>query len=249
MKWVLFIFVFVALFLSGSCKDEINLTDLSPDSDPDTIQQGAVRFLALGDSYTIGHAVNLNQRWPVQLSDSLSKAGIDIYGAQIIAQTGWTTRQLISGIGLENPQGTYDLVSLLIGVNNQYRKQDTATYRIEFRELLEMAIAFADDKPDHVIVVSIPDYSVTPFAQEMNPEKIAEEIAIFNAINHEETDIKAAHYIDITPISRKAKDDPGLIAGDGLHPSGKMYSEWMQLIYPVAYQIIQNQTIDKNGTR
>jgi lysophospholipase L1-like esterase len=240
MKWILFIFVFVALFLNGSCKDEINLTDLNPNSDPDTIQQGAVRFLALGDSYTIGHAVNLNQRWPIQLSDSLAEAGIDISGAEIIAQTGWTTRQLIRGIELENPQGTYDIVSLLIGVNNQYRKQDTATYRIEFRELLEMAIAFADDDPSHVIVVSIPDYSVTPFAQEINPEKIAQEIDIFNAINYEETVIAATHYIDITPISRKAKDDPNLIAGDGLHPSGKMYSEWMRLIYPVAYQIIQN---------
>lgn len=237
----IFIVVFVALFFSACSKNETTLTNADNHTESDSTLLGDIRFLALGDSYTIGHAVNLNQRWPVQLSDSLSEAGIDIYGAEIIAQTGWTTRQLISGIELENPQGTYDLVSLLIGVNNQYRKQDTATYRIEFRELLEMAIAFADDKPNHVIVVSIPDYSVTPFAQEMNPEKIAEEIAIFNAINQEETDIKVAHYIDITPISRKAKDDPGLIAGDGLHPSGKMYSEWMQLIYPVAYQIIQNQ--------
>lgn len=245
MKWILFIFVFVILLFNGSCKDEINLTSPNINSEPDTIQEGIVRFLALGDSYTIGHAVDISQRWPIQLADSLLAAGVDITCAEIIAQTGWTTRQLIRGIELQNPQGTYDLVSLLIGVNNQYRKQDTATYRTEFRELLHMAITFADDKPANVIVVSIPDYGVTPFAQEMNPEKISAEIDAFNRINYEETMNMSVKYIDITPISRKAAYDPGLTAGDGLHPSGKMYAEWVALIYPIALEIIQNQTKKK----
>ena len=207
----------------------------------DSTDIGTIRFLALGDSYTIGHAVNLNQRWPVQLADSLSKVGIDISGAEIIAQTGWTTRQLKNGIELENPDRSYNLVSLLIGVNNQYRKQDTAAYRTEFRELLQMAISFANNAAKHVIVVSIPDYGVTPFAQEMNPEEIAEEIDAFNRINYEETMKMSVTYIDITPISRKAKDDPDLTAGDGLHPSGKMYAEWVDVIFPVALEIIQSQ--------
>ena len=115
--------------------------------------ESPVRFLALGDSYTIGQSVPIEDRWPEQLAKRLQTWGVEVEKLSIIAQTGWTTRQLIRGIELQNPQGTYDLVSLLIGVNNQYRKQDTATYRTEFRELLHMAIAFADDKPTHVIVV------------------------------------------------------------------------------------------------
>jgi lysophospholipase L1-like esterase len=187
----------------------------------------------------------MDQRWPVQLADSLGKSSIDISDAEIIAQTGWTTSQLIRGIELEEPQGPYHLVSLLIGVNNQYRNQDTAAYRSEFRELLQMAIAFAGNKPKHVIVVSIPDYGVTPFAQDLDTEKISEEIDLFNRINYEETTKSSAEYVDITTISRRAKDEPDLTAGDGLHPSGKMYTEWVQLIYPIALEIVQSQTIDK----
>jgi len=238
----LFILVFVALFFNACSKNGNTLTNPNDQTETDSTKAGTIRFLALGDSYTIGHAVNLNQRWPVQLADSLADDGFDISGAEIIAQTGWTTRQLKRGIELQNPQGPYDLVSLLIGVNNQYRKQDTAAYRTEFRELLQMAISIAADQAGHVIVVSIPDYGVTPFAQEMNPEEIAEEIDAFNRINYEETMKMSVSYIDITPISRNAKDDPDLTAGDGLHPSGKMYAEWVDLIYPVALEIIQNQT-------
>jgi len=237
----LLILVFIALFFSACSKNDTTLTNPNDQMNTDSMDIGTIRFLALGDSYTIGHAVNLNQRWPVQLADSLSKVGIDISGAEIIAQTGWTIHQLKNGIELENPDRSYNLVSLLIGVNNQYRKQDTAAYRTEFRELLQMAISFANNAAGHVIVVSIPDYGVTPFAQEMNPEKIAEEIDAFNRINYEETMKMSATYIDITPISRKAKDELDLTAGDGLHPSGKMYAEWVDLIFPVALEIIQSQ--------
>lgn len=241
----LLILLFVALFLNACSKNETKLTEPVAQNENDTIHVGKVEFLALGDSYTIGHAVSINQRWPEQLTDSLSKTEVDISEANIIAQTGWTTQQLIRGIELEDPEGPYDLVSLLIGVNNQYRKQDTAIYRSEFKELLQMAIAFAGNRSSHVMVVSIPDYGVTPFAQDMNPEQISEEIDIFNRINYEETNKTSARYIDITPISRKAKDDSNLTAGDGLHPSGKMYKEWVELIYPVAFEILQSQTKEK----
>lgn len=241
----LLILLFVALFLNACSKNETKLIEPVDQNDNDTISVGNIKFLALGDSYTIGHAVNIDQRWPVQLADSLGKSSIDISDAEIIAQTGWTTSQLIRGIELEEPHGPYHLVSLLIGVNNQYRNQDTATYRSEFRELLQTAIASADSIPGHVIVVSIPDYGVTPFAQELDTDKISEEIDLFNRINYEETTKLSAEYVDITPISRRAKDEPDLTAGDGLHPSGKMYKECVELIYPVALEILQSQTKEK----
>ncbi len=209
--------------------------------DPGPQEQPQIRYLALGDSYTIGEAVDVQERWPVQLADSLSKAGINMAEAEIVAQTGWTTGELKQAIASHNLQGTFELVSLLIGVNNQYRHLDTAEYRIEFRELLQTAIEFAGGNNSHVIVVSIPDYGVTLFAQSMDPEKIAEEIDTFNAIKYDETTNAGAVFIDVTPISRKAADDPFLLADDGLHPSGKMYAEWVKLIYPIARQVVENQ--------
>lgn len=200
-----------------------------------------LRFLALGDSYTIGEAVAVAQRWPVQLADSLSDAGFIMADPEIIAQTGWTTGELKEGIQSVDPQGPYQLVSLLIGVNNQYRKLDTAAYRLEFKELLQTAISFAGNKPSKVIVVSIPDYGVTPFAQNMDPEKIAAEIDAFNLLNQQETQQAGAAYVNVTPISRQAAFDPSLIAGDGLHPSGKMYKAWVDLIYPAASEILTAQ--------
>jgi lysophospholipase L1-like esterase len=130
---------------------------------------------------------------------------------------------------------------LLIGVNNQYRGRDTAEYRIQFRELLQAAIGFAGKNPKRVIVVSIPDYGVTPFARERNPGKIEKEIDNFNRINKQETQIAGALYADITGISRKAKKDPALIASDGLHPSGEMYALWVKEIIPVASKILKEQ--------
>jgi lysophospholipase L1-like esterase len=181
----------------------------------------------------------------VQLTDSLRKEGFDILEPEIIAKTGWTTGELKHAILSIDPKGPYHMVSLLIGVNNQYRGLDTAAYRAEFRELLQMAISFAGGDNARVIVVSIPDYGVTPFAVNKDPEKIGNEIDEFNAINLDETMDVEVNYVDITPISRKAAYDPELIAGDGLHPSGKMYSEWVKLIHPVAIKTLEgklNQT-------
>ncbi|MDX1284458.1 MAG: SGNH/GDSL hydrolase family protein [Draconibacterium sp.] len=198
-------------------------------------------YLALGDSYTIGESVPERERFPVQLSILLNEAGIKTESPKIIATTGWTTDELAEGIRNEKLNQEYNLVTLLIGVNNQYRGRDTAEYRLQFAELLQTAISFGAKNPKSVIVVSIPDYGVTPFAKDRNPEKIAREIDIFNQINKEESEITGTHYVNITPISKQAKTDSTLVAPDGLHPSGKMYSLWTEEILPVAKQILTNQ--------
>jgi len=179
------------------------------------------RYLALGDSYTIGESVAPAERFPNQLARELG-----IGEPQIIAKTGWTTDELDAAIDAAEPKGPYDLVTLLIGVNNQYRGRDAEEYRKQFVALLQRAIGFAGGDPKKVIVVSIPDWGVTPFAANRDRAKIAREIDHFNAINLEEAARAGARYVDITPISRR--DDPSLIASDGLHPSGKQYAEWVK---------------------
>jgi len=192
-----------------------------------------MHFLALGDSYTIGEGVATSERWPVQLARLLREQQINIDDPTIIARTGWTTAELSAGIDRAKPQGMYELVSLLIGVNNQYRGQSEAEYRREFVTLLRRAVAFADQRSARVIVLSIPDWGVTPFAKGRDQAAIGAAIDRFNAINREETERGGAQYVDVTPISRQAVSDPSLIARDGLHPSGKMYAEWARLALPV----------------
>ncbi|HYH05818.1 MAG TPA: SGNH/GDSL hydrolase family protein [Thermoanaerobaculia bacterium] len=185
------------------------------------------RYLALGDSYTIGERVPASERFPVQLARELG-----IGEPQIIATTGWTTDELNAAIDEANPQGPFELVTLLIGVNNQYRGRDAEQYRGEFAALLQRAIGFAGGNAQNVIVVSIPDWGVTPFAEGRDRAKIAAEIDRYNAVNREEAARAGARYVDITPTSRGT--DPALVAGDGLHPSGRQYTEWVRLIAPVA---------------
>jgi len=197
-----------------------------------------MRFLALGDSYTIGESVTEAERWPNQLAELLKANQLSV-GVTIIAQTGWTTDELDAAIDQANPEGPYDLVSLLIGVNNQYRGREASDYRTEFRQLLERAIAFTGGEPGRVIVLSIPDWGVTPFAEGRDSEQIAQEIDTFNAINKTETEMVGVHYVDVTPISRQATFDPELIAGDGLHPSGKMYGAWAELAFAAACQALK----------
>ncbi|MCE7935254.1 MAG: SGNH/GDSL hydrolase family protein [Chlorobi bacterium CHB2] len=193
-----------------------------------------LRFLALGDSYTIGESVAAAERWPMQLAERLRAGGVSIADPQIIARTGWTTDELNAAIDEANPQGPFGLVTLLIGVNNQYRGRAAEEYRGEFVGLLKRAIAFAGGKPSCVIVLSIPDWGVTPFAQGRDRARIAEEIDLFNRIAQEEAEAAGARFVDITPESRKAATDPTLTAADNLHPSGAMYSAWTNLVLPVA---------------
>ena len=189
-----------------------------------------LKYLALGDSYTIGESVAPDQSFPYQLSAKLDLSGIKMSLPEIIAATGWTTNELIKAIEEKNLQERYDLVTLLIGVNNQYRGYSSEVYRQEFKELLKTAIMYAGGNKSHVYVISIPDWGVTPFAKKSNRDlkKISSQIDLFNAIKKEETLREGIQYVDITPSSRKAELDLELIAEDGLHPSGKMYGKWVE---------------------
>jgi lysophospholipase L1-like esterase len=196
------------------------------------MEPSVIRYLALGDSYTIGEKVDEQERWPVQLAGRLRAAGITVEEPEIIAQTGWTTDELQAAMEAAGPQGPYDLVSLLIGVNNQYRGGDPEVYRKEFRQLLTWAIELAGDEPGRVIVLSIPDWGATPYGFSRKRERIAAEIDQFNAINREETGRAGARYVDVTGESRRAPDDRTLVARDGLHPSGEAYGAWVELAWP-----------------
>ncbi len=180
-------------------------------------------------------------RYPVQIADSLKARGYLVEDPKIIAVTGWTTSDLKAGIAVANPQGPYDLVSLLIGVNNQYRGQDINIYRTEFEELINQSINFAGNDTGRVIVLSIPDWGVTRFATGRDREKIAREIDQYNAINKEITLSKGIVWIDVTAISRLAGQDETLIASDGLHPSGKMYTEWVRLALPEILKMLKEE--------
>lgn len=205
---------------------------------PTSEQPLNLRYLALGDSYTIGEGVEHDSIFPAQLADALASGGDITFETHIIAKTGWTTGQLINAISEAKPEGTFDLVTLLIGVNNQYRGMDKTQYRLEFRELLQKSVTFAGNDGKRVIVLSIPDYGVTPFAKNMNPEKIAAEINAFNAINFDESVSIGVHYAEITEISRMAAIDKTLLAGDSLHPSAAMYGKWVEKMLPMAIPII-----------
>src|SRR6478672_8083389 len=187
-------------------------------------------YLALGDSYTIGEAVPLHECFPYQTVQLLRANGLHIHAPEIAAATGWTTLELAEHILHTRLNEGYDFVSLLIGVNNQYRGSSVENYKNDFEFLLKKALHFADDKNDHVIVLSIPDYSVTPFAKERDRKKIAEELDILNNINTAIAKQNKVNYINITGSTREAPNDASLIAEDGLHPSGKEYTKWAELI-------------------
>jgi lysophospholipase L1-like esterase len=191
-------------------------------------------FLALGDSYTIGEGVVAVERWPNQLVAELRKRGVDIAEPRIIAKTGWTTDELNAAIDSERVQDTFDLVTLLIGVNNQYRGRDSENYRLEFRSLLSRAIHFAGGDARRVIVVSIPDWGVTPFAVARDRARIAAEIDAFNRINRDVTMKAGARYADVTPMSREGAS---MVVNDGLHPSAAMYARWTAAILPEAIAV------------
>ena len=189
-------------------------------------------FLALGDSYTIGESVEEDQRWPLQLVYELKKNNI-VLSPTIIAKTGWTTDELKEGINQAPLNFPYDWVSLLIGVNNQYRGKSIEEFKGEFENLLEQAIVFSGNNKARVFVVSIPDWGVMPFAINQNQEKIATEIDNFNQAIHEICVNNGIKFVDVTPISRQVLEHPEWIAKDGLHPSGEQYKEWVKEILPL----------------
>jgi acyl-CoA thioesterase I len=253
LSHVLFPIILAALFACGPQESNQN----------ETHNQMNLSYLALGDSYTIGEGVAENERWPNQLRDSLAQRGLRMEAPMIIARTGWTTGELKAAIEAAGPdapnapngsadsadsvgpaglEGPYDLVSLLIGVNNQYRGPSRGFtldgYREEFAELLQMAIALAGGDLERVLVVSIPDYGVTPFVSPENKDRVGKEIDQYNAVNLEESQKAGVRYADITPISRMAVSQPELIAPDRLHPSGVMYSLWVEQIIPVLRPVL-----------
>jgi lysophospholipase L1-like esterase len=199
-----------------------------------TDKNRSIEWLALGDSYTIGEGVTAEQRWPMQLATALRENGFDLVDPKIVATTGWTTDELIQGIADSNLKSRYDWVSLLIGVNNQYRNRDVESFRIDFRSLLNDAMERVAGNARRIVVLSIPDWGVTPFAVGRDRSKIAEQIDTYNQVKEEETRLCGAHYIDITDISRKAIDSTtGLLADDGLHPSAMMYGAWAERVIKV----------------
>jgi lysophospholipase L1-like esterase len=198
------------------------------------------RFLALGDSYTIGEGVAAEGRWPVQLARHLRADGVAIGDPQIIATTGWTTDELSAAMDKTSFAPPYALVTLLIGVNNQYRGRDVANYRKEFSALLSRAIALAGEHADHVIVVSIPDWGVTGFArtQHRDPHRIGIEIDAFNATAREIAHDRGCAFVDVTGFSRTAGDADDMLVADRLHPSAAQYAIWTEAILAAARQAL-----------
>lgn len=189
-----------------------------------------IKYLALGDSYTIGESVSESERFPVLLVAAYNKQGLNIANPRIIAKTGWTTDELKLAIIDSLITETYDMVSLLIGVNNQFRGLDIEEFRRQFIELLDMAVSYAGKDPKKVIVISIPDWGVSPFAKDRDLNQIALEIDQFNAIKKAETEKRKVCFVDITEISRQAKGQEEYFASDGLHFSGEMHSLWVKEI-------------------
>lgn len=199
----------------------------------------AATFLALGDSYTIGEGVAEDGRWPVQLVARLRAAHIEVQAPRIIATTGWTTDELSAAMDAADLAPRYGLVTLLIGVNNQYRGRSQGEYREQFLALLERAIALAGDAR-RVVVVSIPDWGVTPFAEGRDRAAIAHEIDAFNAIARDEAHRAFARWVDVTGMSR---EHAGEVVDDGLHPSARQYARWADAILPEARTALRELSI------
>lgn len=203
----------------------------------ETAAQKTYTYLALGDSYTIGESLPLKDNFPYQTVDLLRKKGMSIVDPEIIAKTGWTTDELIDAIAKESLKTSYEFVSLLIGVNNQYRGRDIAIYEKEFEQLLKQSIQFAGGKQDHVFVLSIPDWGATPFAKDRDQDKITREIDLYNASNQKITQQYNVHYIEITAGTRDAKKDLRLVAEDKLHPSKIEYARWAEKLSQAIYKL------------
>jgi acyl-CoA thioesterase I len=201
-----------------------------------TPQTKHFRYLALGDSYTIGEAVGASGRFPTQLRDSLIKRGFVCDKDTVIARTGWTTRNLLGAISTAKPQANYDLVTLLIGVNNQFQRRSLSEYEAEFQTCLDEAVRLAKGDKRHVLVVSIPDYGYTPYGSSQQTQ-ISAALQPFNAACKRITQQNAIQYTDITPISQS--NDAALVAPDGLHPSKEQYRRWVVAFLAQAVEIVR----------
>lgn len=202
--------------------------------------ESPARFLALGDSYTIGEGMAADQRWPDQLVTALRRRHVAVADPEIVARTGWTTDELSAGMDAHAFSPPYALVTLQIGVNNQYRGRGIYNFRVEFDALLQRAIELAGDRPQHVIVVSIPDWGVTRFGRESGRDiaQIGRDIDAYNAVCKSQAATAKVDYVDVTAASREAGDKATMLAGDGLHPSAAMYHSWVDRILPAAQAVL-----------
>lgn len=238
------VFAFILCVIGFSCHKKNNEaysytyhpapTDSTTPSRTDTTKT----YLALGDSYTIGQSVNEKERFPAQTVALLKQQGIKLADPVYIATTGWTTENLQAAIANSNPSAA-DVVSLLIGVNDQYQGKDTGGYAIRFSQLLDKAVQLAKGKKSNVFVLSIPDYSVTPFVSADQKARVSMQIDWFNSINKRITQASGISYTDITPSTREAATNPALIAGDQLHPSGLEYKKWAEMLTPKMKAVLQ----------
>lgn len=229
-------------FLSGTQKPTIVAMAKASDTAIIVYDINSVRsYLALGDSYTIGQSViPKNDRYPVQAANILRDAGYArLKEPEIIATSGWTTNDLLEALKDKSYIFSYDLVTLLIGVNNQYQQGSIQQYKVQFTSLLQKSIAFAGQRPNRVIVLSIPDYSVTPFANSSDRKKIARDIDSLNAINKKVSEAYKVNYINVTEETRKAANDPSLIAYDGLHFSAKEHKIWTSLLVAKMFEVLK----------
>ena len=199
----------------------------------------ALSFLALGDSYTIGEGVAEDARWPAQLAAALRHAGVPLADPRVVARTGWTTDELSAAMDAAEPLGQWDFVSLLIGVNDQYRGRPVEEYAREFAALLARAVGLARGRADRVLVLSIPDWGVTPFADGRDRARIAQELDACNASARATCALHGAAFVDVTGFSRALGGAPAMLAADGLHPSPAMHAEWAALALPVARGLLR----------
>lgn len=196
-----------------------------------------VKYLALGDSYTVGESVTEEERFPAHTKKLLRAEDIDV-SVKYIAATGWTSADLTFNLTLQNPANDFDIVTLLIGVNDQYQKRPKDQYKLQFSALLSKAVELVGNRKERVFVLSIPDYSITPYVTETDKLRVSTEIDEFNAINRGVTLRNGITYIDITASSRRARNDTTLIASDDLHPSGKEYESWASMLMPLIKKVL-----------
>jgi lysophospholipase L1-like esterase len=214
------------------------LAGCSAPGDAGTATPAGERILALGDSYTVGTSVDPHARWVTKLAEKRRAAGHEVAEPRIVAENGWTTGDLNDAIDEQAFADEYDLVTLLIGANNCFQEEAPGTFRPKFEATLERAVGFAAD-PDDVVVISVPNYTLTPVGQSNQPQEHATRLNAYNSIIREEVEDAGTRYVDVVPPSERVTENPDLVAEDDLHPSGEQYDLWLERIYPVASDVLE----------